>query len=70
MTQTGAHAGLGIGIANHGTLMAKDSTINDNGQDGAGVEGGGISNYAGGAVTLVRTSVSGNTLGSGFGGCR
>ena len=59
--------GNGGGIHNSGTLTMTSSTVSGNAVSGNPARGGGISNEAGGHVTLSNSTVSGNTASRGGG---
>jgi hypothetical protein len=51
------------GLANNGGAMTiTDSTIRDNSATGNGVAGGGVDNYTGSTLTILRTTISGNSV--------
>jgi hypothetical protein len=59
----------GGGLSNNGgTMTIADSTIRDNSATGAGVAGGGIDNYTGSTLTILRSTISGNSAGAYGGG--
>jgi hypothetical protein len=58
-TISGRFARIGGGVYNKGELVLTNSAVTDN---GAIVAGGGICTSCGGRTTLIRTSVTGNTL--------
>jgi hypothetical protein len=56
------------GLANNGgTMTITDSTISDNSATGDGVAGGGVDNYSDSTLTIIRSTISGNSA-SVFGG--
>ncbi len=54
----------GGGLSNNGgAMLITDSTIRDNSATGTGVAGGGIDNYTGSTLTILRSTISGNSVG-------
>jgi hypothetical protein len=50
------------GLANNGGIMTiTDSMIDDNSATGNGVAGGGVDNYSGSTLTIIRSTISGNS---------
>jgi hypothetical protein len=59
----------GAGLSNNaGTMMITDSSIRDNSASGTGDAGGGIDNYTGSTLTILRSTISGNSVGAYGGG--